>query len=83
VTTRQPDALASARWMSVGDAAAVLGMPVLTLRRLVERSARRRPDGRVEARVDGIVARKCGRLWRVWLDAEWTQPDLARRSTAS
>lgn len=62
------------RWMSVDAAAAILGVPVITLRRAIERNARRAADGSVEARVDGIRARKFGRLWRVALDRAWTEP---------
>jgi hypothetical protein len=63
------------RWMSVEDAAAILGIPTISLRRTIERNAKKTGDGSVEARVDGIVAKKCGgRLWRVFLDARWTKP---------
>jgi hypothetical protein len=63
------------RWMSIEDAAGILGLPVITLRRTIERNAKKTADGSVEARVDGIVAKKCGgRLWRVFLDARWTKP---------
>ncbi len=66
---------APVRWMSVEDAAMILGLPVITLRRTIERNARKAADGTIEAKVDGIVAKKCGgRLWRVFLDASWTRP---------
>jgi hypothetical protein len=65
---------APVRWMGVEDAASILGVPVVSLRRTIERNARKRPDGSVEARVDGIVARKLGRLWRVTLDPAWMKP---------
>jgi hypothetical protein len=71
--------LARARWMSVQDAAAILSVPVLTLRRAIERAARRSRDGSVEACVDGVHARRFGRRWRLWLDAAWIDPEKAAR----
>jgi hypothetical protein len=65
------------QWMSAAEAAAILGVPLLTLRRSFDRHARKGKDGSVEARVDGITARKLGRLWRVALDPAWTKPALA------
>jgi hypothetical protein len=63
------------RWMSIEDAASILGISIISLRRTIERHARKTADGSVEARVDGIAARKCGgRLWRVHLDSAWTRP---------
>lgn len=66
--------IAAAVWMSCEAAARILALPTVTLRRGIERHARRRADGSVEAKFDGIVARKCGRLWRVALDHAWTKP---------
>lgn len=66
--------LARATWMSIDEAARLIGVVTITLRRGIERNARRRADGSVEARFDGITARKCGRLWRVALDPAWTKP---------
>jgi hypothetical protein len=66
-----------ARWMSVDAAAEILGVPVITFRRNLERSARRRADGGVEAHVDGARARKFGRRWRVMLDPDWLEPRRA------
>jgi hypothetical protein len=59
-------------WISIEASARILGVPTITLRRLIGRSARRAPDGSVEACVDGIRARKLGRHWRVWLHPSWT-----------
>lgn len=70
------DGVVSARWLSVAEAAAILGIPILTLRRTVERNARKCKDGSIEARVDGITARKLGRLWRLALDSAWTKPTI-------
>jgi len=66
-----------ASWMTVEQAAGFLGVPVITLRRTFERNARSTPDGCTIVKTDGITARKIGRLWRVWLDAEWTNPSAA------
>lgn len=59
------------RWLSVREAASVLGFATVSFRRVIERHARRAHDGSIEARFDGIVARKCGRSWRVHLSAAW------------
>ncbi len=64
----------SSSWMTIETAASFLGMTVTTLRRTIERHARPTPEGGTVARADGITARKIGRLWRVWLDPEWTNP---------
>jgi hypothetical protein len=65
--------------MGVDAAAHILGIPTVTLRRALERNARRGPDGIVQARIDGVTARKFGRLWRVALDPAWAEPSLAIR----
>jgi hypothetical protein len=65
---------APVRWMGIDEAAHILGVPVVSLRRTIERNARKHPNGSVDARVDGIVARKLGRLWRVVLDPAWMRP---------
>ncbi len=61
-------------WITVRAAAAFLGVPVVSLRRTIQRQARPTPDGGTVSRLDGITARKLGRLWRIWLDANWTDP---------
>ncbi|MBZ0116714.1 MAG: hypothetical protein K8H88_06960 [Sandaracinaceae bacterium] len=43
----------------------------MSLRRTIERHARRAPDGGTEASFDGIRARKLGRTWRVLLGERW------------
>jgi hypothetical protein len=68
------DALPAGAWTSVEAAAAFLGLPIRTLRRSFDRHAQKGADGSVIAKVDGLTARKLGRLWRVWLDAGWRQP---------
>jgi hypothetical protein len=60
--------------MTAEQAAAFLGLPVVTLRRALERNARTTPEGATVAHVDGVTARKLGRLWRVWLDRGWRVP---------
>jgi hypothetical protein len=61
-------------WMTVEKAAAFLSLQPVTLRRTLERNARPVPDGGIVAQVDGILARKLGRCWRVWLDTRWLTP---------
>jgi hypothetical protein len=61
-------------WQGVESAATLLGLPARTLRRALDRHAQRQADGSVTSRVDGISARKFGRLWRVWLDPGWLKP---------
>lgn len=65
---------ASARWMSVAVAAAVVGYDAISLRRAIARHARKNADGAIEASFDGIVARKLGNTWRVWLSPAWRKP---------
>jgi hypothetical protein len=67
----------SGSWMTIEQAASFLNLPPVTLRRSLERNARKTPEGGTMAQSDGITARKIGRLWRVWLDACWTRPDAA------
>lgn len=62
------------RWLTVRDAAAHLGYGVVSLRRLLDRHARRAPDGGVEAALDGLIGKKLGRSWRVTLGARWRPP---------
>ena len=61
-------------WMTVDQASVFLQLPCVTLRRTLERNARKLPEGGIASHVDGISARKIGRLWRVWLDSGWTNP---------
>jgi hypothetical protein len=65
----------SGGWMTVEQAAQFLSLPVVTLRRSLERNARTTQEGATVAQVDGVSARKLGRLWRVWLDRGWLVPD--------
>jgi hypothetical protein len=61
-------------WMSVEDAAGILGIHPITLRRTIERHARLQSDGSVTSSMDGIRARKLQRRWRVALDGAWLPP---------
>ena len=61
-------------WTTVEQAAEFLGLTTISLRRTFERNARAAPDGGIVAQVDGLTARKIGRLWRVWLGPGWLSP---------
>lgn len=65
----------STAWLSVHRAASYLGVPVVTLRRAIERHSRRSAHGGVEARFDGLEARRLGRRWRVRLGEGWAPGD--------
>ena len=60
-------------WLTVAAAAPILDYEPVSLRRLLDRHARRTADGGVEAVVDGVVGRKIGRSWRVQLSAAWLE----------
>lgn len=70
-------------WMSMAQASSILGLREVTLRRTIERHARRRPDGSVAACVDGIHARKFQRQWRVALDRRWLDPIGAEKEATN
>ncbi len=76
-----PSAPGAAAWVSLAAAAAHLGTNPDALRRLFERRARRAADGVTEADIDGVRARRLGRLWRVRFSPAWLSGD-ARRSPA-
>lgn len=67
-----PKPLVPARWMTVLAASEILDLSPEALRRTLERHATRAPDGVVEANVDGVRARKFGRLWRVQFSDRWS-----------
>lgn len=69
------------RWVSVDRAALVLDLTPAALRRSLERHAQRAPDGGVEANIDGVRARKFGRLWRVRFSERWLPTDAADGAT--
>lgn len=62
-------------WVSVKTAAEFLDMSPEALRRALERHAVRAPDGVVEATIDGVLARKLGRSWRVSFSERWLRPE--------
>jgi hypothetical protein len=59
-------------WVSVKTAAEFLDMSPDALRRALERHAVRAPDGGIAANVDGVRARKFGRLWRIQFSSRWS-----------
>ena len=59
------------RWISIREAAKLVGYGEVSFRRLIERHARKGTDGTTAASVDGIRARKLGRTWRVQLGDAW------------
>lgn len=63
-------------WVSIATAAAFLDLSPDRLRKTVERHARK-VDGAIESNVDGVFARKFGRLWRVRFSASWTRVEGA------
>lgn len=67
-----PDA--TPRWLPLAEAAAFLGESPVTLRRRCAANARPPLDGVVEARFDGLIARRLGGTWRIWLAAGWSDP---------
>ena len=74
--TREPGRAftAPAQWVSMDKAAAHLGMSAEALRKTLERRAVRASDGTTEAVLDGVRARKFGRLWRVRFSEAWGLP---------
>ena len=66
------------RWVPLERAAAFLGMNTAALRKTLERRATRASDGGTEASLDGVRARKFGRLWRVKFSEAWCGPVSAR-----
>ncbi|MDI1444855.1 hypothetical protein [Polyangium sp. 6x1] len=61
-------------WVSIERAAAFLGLSPGALRKSLERRAVRAGDGGTEALLDGVRARKFGRLWRVKFSEAWGAP---------
>jgi hypothetical protein len=71
------------RWLSLHAAAELLGLTPAALRKSLDRRAMRRPDGGIEAEIDGVRGRKLGRLWRVTLSPAWTVSTPPRAAVAS
>jgi hypothetical protein len=61
-------------WLTTAEAAARLRQSEVTLRRRLARHARATAEG-VVARVDGLIARKSGSRWLIWLGSTWILPD--------
>ena len=61
----------TARWMSIREAAKLVGYGEVSFRRLIERHARKGTDGTIASSIDGVRARKLGRTWRVQLGEGW------------
>jgi hypothetical protein len=57
-------------WLTTTEAAVHLRQDEVTLRRRLARHARITPEGTV-AEVDGLVARKSGSRWLIWLSPAW------------
>ncbi len=64
-------------WLTLERAAAHLSLTVTALRKTLERRATRASDGVTEAKLDGVHARKFGRLWRVRFSSAWGMPQIA------
>jgi hypothetical protein len=61
------------RWLPLRDAAALLSMSPAALRKQCERHQQLASDGAIEARFDGLLARKVGNRWRIALSDLWAQ----------
>ena len=61
-------------WVPLERAAAHLSMNAAALRKTLERRATRASDGATEANLDGVQARKFGRIWRVRFSEAWGLP---------
>ncbi|MDI3291001.1 hypothetical protein [Polyangium sp. 15x6] len=70
------------KWVSLEKAASHLGLNAAALRKTLERRALRSADGVTEAALDGVSARKFGRLWRVRFSEAWGVPVSSRRADA-
>jgi hypothetical protein len=57
------------RWVSIIRVAEQLDATPKSIRTRLEKAARRGADGVIEAEVDGLRARKLGRVWKVQLGA--------------
>jgi hypothetical protein len=66
----------STRWVSLNQAASHLGLDAAALRKTLERRAVRAQDGGIEALLDGVRARKFGRLWRIRFSDAWGTPAI-------
>ena len=69
-----PPVATDSSWVSVATAATFLGLSADRLRKTLERYSRK-VDGSIQSEVDGVTARKFGRLWRVRFSSSWTRPE--------
>lgn len=60
-------------WYALREAADILDVSPEALRKQFERHVQRAADGVIEARVDGIRARKFANRWRVSFGKAWTE----------
>jgi hypothetical protein len=63
-----------ALWLGIQRAAELLDEDPESLRKKLERAARRTSDGHVESEIDGVRGRKFARLWKVQLPPGWASP---------
>lgn len=60
-----------ALWLGIQRAAELLDEDPESLRKKLERAARRTSEGHVESEIDGVRGRKFARLWKVQLPPGW------------
>jgi len=58
-------------WVSLPTAAEHLGESQTGLRKKLDRASKLGEDGVVEAHLEGLRARKFGKLWKIRLDRGW------------
>lgn len=68
----------TARWRTTKEAGPFLGMSERMLRDTLTKHAKVNGDV-TEARFDGIVGRKVGRRWKVWLSDKWNAPQSGEK----
>ena len=51
-----------------------VAVPVQRYRQVLGSLFLTKPGDSIEAKVQGVTAKKFGRLWRVFLDPSWTKP---------
>ena len=59
-------------WMSLLEAAHILGTTATALRKKFERKVQKAADGVIEVIIDGVHGRKFGGRWKVALSENWT-----------
>ncbi len=61
-------------WLGIQRAAELLDEDPESLRKKLERAARRTSEGHLESDIDGVRGRKLARLWKVQLPPGWAAP---------